>query len=71
MLKRASPIFATNPSRHEKAGCVRKNGYSLLPFSPSGKNKLLHGALVSLDHFLERVARRIIKVGNPCGVWLF
>ena len=37
----------------------------------SGEKDLLHVALVGLDHFLRRVTHRIVRVENPCGVWLF
>ena len=35
------------------------------------RKDLLHVALVGLDHFLRRVTHRIVRAGNPCGVWLF
>lgn len=56
-------------------------GQKLQELPPSGSSRLrlwksrgkdsLHVALVGLDHLLRRVTHRIVKAGNPCGVWLF
>ena len=46
-------------------------GSSRLRLWKSRGKDSLHVALVGLDHFLRRVTHRIVRVENPCGVWLF